>query len=126
MSTYLFVYGTLKSEFVHEVTDRLQREARFVGNATIKGSIYDLGAHPGFVKDSKDLVHGELYHIITPESFIWLDEYEEAPILFLRREVKATIMGEKVLAYVYEYPGHVYQYEKIEGGNYTKIPAASN
>ena len=116
MSTYLFVYGTLKSDFENAMSKRLQNEAILEGKATVKGSLYDLGEYPAYVKDSKDLVHGELYHIIYPETLRWLDEYEEVPVLYLRKEIKATILGEKVPCFVYEYAGHIYQYDKIYGG----------
>lgn len=118
MSNFLFVYGTLKTSFDNNEAKRLRREATLIGEATIKGSLYNLGPYPAFLKDSKDLVHGELFEVHHEETFQWLDRYEEVPVLYLRREVKATINDQKIKCQVYEYAGHVYAYDKIEGGNF--------
>lgn len=124
MSNYLFVYGTLKTNFQNYEALRLRKEARFLGEATVKGSLYNLGPYPAYLKDSKDLVHGELFEVLNEETFRWLDDYEDVPVLYLRREVKARMNGEKVICQVYEYAGHVYSLEKIQSGDFqVPLPA---
>lgn len=118
MSNYLFVYGTLKTNFGNHEAQRLRKEATLVGTATVKGSLYNVGPYPAYLKDSKDLVQGELFEVHHEETLMWLDAYEEVPVLYLRRTVKARINGEKIKCFVYEYTGHVYSLEKIESGNF--------
>lgn len=118
MIEYLFVYGTLKSMFKNPGATKLREASELVGTATIKGSLYDMGAYPALVLDSKELVYGELYKVKESVVFDWLDEYEEVPILYMRRKVKAKCEGEKYKCFVYEYAGHVYQYPRLESGTY--------
>ncbi|HMP30139.1 MAG TPA: gamma-glutamylcyclotransferase [Saprospiraceae bacterium] len=121
MNKYIFVYGTLMSSFDNPAAKRLKEEATLIGKATINGSLYQLERYPAVVFDSKDKVHGELYELHDENSFAWIDQYEEVPILYVRRKVKAKCEGIKYKCYAYEYAGHVYQYAKIEGGNYLNI-----
>lgn len=60
---YLFVYGTLRKAFEHEMHAVLERAARLVGEATVPGALYDLGAYPGLVvaEAGAARVTGELY-----------------------------------------------------------------
>ena len=120
MANYIFVYGTLMSSFNTNESFRLRNETKFIGNATVKGSLYDAGSYPALVFDSKEKVYGELYEIINPDTLEWLDKYEEVPVLYVRRKIKAKCNDEKYECNVYEYAGHVYKFEKIEGGSYKK------
>jgi gamma-glutamylcyclotransferase (GGCT)/AIG2-like uncharacterized protein YtfP len=83
MQAYLFVYGTLMSTAAGALgkgmRERLQREARLLGAATIRGRLYDLGRYPALVDsdDPAELVHGEVFALHAPRmSFAWLDKYE--------------------------------------------------
>lgn len=115
---YLFVYGTLRPEFHNEVSNRLKKECTLVGKATVKGSIYDLGQFPAFVPDAFGRVHGWVYELKSEDTFIWMDEFENVPVLYLRNEVKAKIEDNKLLCYIYAYAGHIYKYNRIEAGDY--------
>jgi gamma-glutamylcyclotransferase (GGCT)/AIG2-like uncharacterized protein YtfP len=126
MSNYLFVYGTLMSEYENPMSAKLRSESTLIGPATIKGSVYNLGTYPALVFDSKDKVYGEMYQINDDQTWEWLDQYEEVPVLYVRREVKIKCLGEKYWGFVYEYAGHVYQYDKIESGDFRKIHLESN
>ncbi len=68
MAQHLFVYGTLMSGAGHRMGARLQREARLVGPARIKGRLYDLGAYPALVETgpADGDVHGEVFELIDP------------------------------------------------------------
>jgi hypothetical protein len=49
MSDYLFVYGTLQPGVApREIADAVE-ELKVIGNATVRGVLYDLGEFPGAV-----------------------------------------------------------------------------
>lgn len=60
---HLFVYGTLRKHLAHEMHGVLKRAARLVGEATVQGTLYDLGAYPALVVAGagEGRVTGELY-----------------------------------------------------------------
>lgn len=77
----LFVYGTLRKALEHEMHRVLARGARFVGEAALRGALYDLGAYPGLVTegDGLDCVSGELYALGPDDAeatLALLDAYE--------------------------------------------------
>jgi gamma-glutamylcyclotransferase (GGCT)/AIG2-like uncharacterized protein YtfP len=77
MLDYLFVYGTLGSRFENRYARLLRAQSVFAGEATVRGTIRDMGAYPAFRREPDGLVHGELYQLRTPESTLAaLDEYE--------------------------------------------------
>jgi gamma-glutamylcyclotransferase (GGCT)/AIG2-like uncharacterized protein YtfP len=121
MSKYLFVYGTLMSHFNNPVAEKLRSESTLIGVATTKGTLYNLGKYPAIVFDSKEKVHGELYELHDEASFKWLDEYEDVPVLYIRRVVKVKCNDVKYKCNVYEYAGHVYQFEKIVTGQFQNL-----
>jgi len=59
----------------------LVREAHFVGEASVRGVLFDLGTYPGLVvnEQATDLVKGEIYELRAPSAdgtLAVLDEYE--------------------------------------------------
>jgi gamma-glutamylcyclotransferase (GGCT)/AIG2-like uncharacterized protein YtfP len=79
MNPHLFVYGTLLSTAGHPMGDRLRREARLVGAASIEGQLFSLGRYPGLVEapGAGTRVHGEVYALDAPAASLkWLDAYE--------------------------------------------------
>jgi len=83
MNPNLFVYGTLKSTyqgtFGRPMRDRLHKECKLLGPATMLGRLFDLGDYPGLAEpmSGADVVQGELLQLTDPlPSFIWLDAYE--------------------------------------------------
>jgi len=77
----VFVYGTLRSALGHEMHRVLTHGARFIGDATVRGALYDLGAYPGLVTEGDDLerVSGELYALEPDDAEVTLallDAYE--------------------------------------------------
>lgn len=114
---YLFVYGTLMSagsdELGRPMRERLQREGRSLGAATINGRLYDLGAYPG-LRDGTgngEMVHGEVFRLDKPDAtFVWLDAYESIvpgnpADSEYERVVREVSLGEgtSVTAWVYLY-----------------------
>lgn len=121
---YLFVYGTLMKKCKrNEWSNFLQKNARYIGEARIKGDLYKVDFYPGLVK-SESVVHGEVYEI-KDRSYVfhYLDQYEDFNAenpehsLYLRErsEVVLEKSGEKKEAWVYYYNrpiGHLKKYPK--------------
>lgn len=55
------------------------REARYTGEAYVRGRLYDFGEYPGLVTSAGGggVVHGEVFELANPEAtFVWLDAFE--------------------------------------------------
>lgn len=122
-SSLLFVYGTLMSgacsPYGASERARLDSESRVLGQATIMGHLYDLGAYPGLMLNAPGCslsrcVEGELRELVAPDDvFRWLDAYEgmgaaeplEDPYRRELREVLVTDTGRVLSAWVYVYQG---------------------
>jgi gamma-glutamylcyclotransferase (GGCT)/AIG2-like uncharacterized protein YtfP len=133
MTNRLFVYGTLLSTARHPMGARLQREARLVGPATMRGRLYDLGSYPGLVEaDGGDsLVHGEVYALNTPAVTLrWLDVYEGvlpgrpvySPYERIVRPVRLA-SGETVDSWLYLYRKSVRLRPEVKDGRWMAPPA---
>ncbi|HYC90099.1 MAG TPA: gamma-glutamylcyclotransferase family protein [Thermoanaerobaculia bacterium] len=75
----LFVYGTLRRDAGQAVHHLLARHGTFVGEATVRGRLFDLGSYPGMTLDGdRGVVLGELYEITSdwPAFIARLDAYE--------------------------------------------------
>ncbi|MDX1376402.1 MAG: gamma-glutamylcyclotransferase family protein [Burkholderiales bacterium] len=126
----LFVYGTLRRALRHEMHRVLQRAAAFVGTATVRGTLYDLGAYPGLVAaaDSDDLVTGEVYRLErnrAGETLAALDAYEGCtaadpePHEYRRRVVPARLAdGSERAAWTYVLNRSPAGLERIPHGDY--------
>jgi gamma-glutamylcyclotransferase (GGCT)/AIG2-like uncharacterized protein YtfP len=128
---HLFVYGTLMSHAVGALgkaqRERLQRESRSLGAATMTGArLYDLGRYPGLVESgaAADIVHGEVVALANPQrTFLWLDAYEgviagspeASDYARLERSVRLAAGGE-VSAWVYVFLREVAHRRAITGG----------
>jgi gamma-glutamylcyclotransferase (GGCT)/AIG2-like uncharacterized protein YtfP len=80
MTGHLFVYGTLLPSAAHEMgrteRARLALQERWVGPATVRGQLYDLGEYPGLAFGT-GVVYGGIYQLLDPAgSLVWLDAYE--------------------------------------------------
>lgn len=77
MLDLLFVYGTLRRDFDNPHARLLRANASFVGHATVRGSVHQIGGYAAFRPDGDTYVEGELYRLDDPESTLAaLDEYE--------------------------------------------------
>ena len=113
---FLFVYGTLMgsaaSDYGRDMRERLHRELRSYGVATMQGRLYDLGSYPGLIgsADPGDLVQGEVVRLADPDAvFGWLDAYEgivrgRADNEYERVLSPARLQGETLVS------AHVYRY----------------
>jgi len=75
----LFVYGSLKCCYAHEMHQQLRTFASFVEEGMFQGKLYRIDWYPGVVasEDPRDQVSGEIYHIADSRRlFRVLDAYE--------------------------------------------------
>lgn len=101
---HVFVYGTLRRGQANDI-NRLQPAPGYLGQARIRGTLYDLGPYPGVVLGGADRVQGEVY-AITPELEQQLDVIEDvAPVPsgeYARRHVELEVGGRQLRCLVYE------------------------
>ncbi len=124
----LFVYGSLRSGFRSPVYEYISRFFKFIGDAKVKGKLYDMGSYPAGVQSSDDsFIIGELYQAKNEHEFSWaigqLDDYEgvavEADeIQLYRREVVDVHINDKITpAWIYWYNGNIGGREVIDSGD---------
>lgn len=124
----LFVYGSLRSGFRSPVYEYISRFFKYIGEAKVKGKLYDMGSYPAGVPTEEDsFIIGELYQAKNEHEFSWaigqLDDYEgvsvEADeIQLYRREVTAVhINGQTTKAWIYWYNGDVSSRPVIVSGD---------
>ncbi len=124
----LFVYGSLRSGFRNPVYQYLTKYFHLIGEAVVKGKLYDLGEYPAASATEDDkFISGELYAINNPLEFSWaigqLDDYEglnteegETP-LYKREQVIAFHKGDPHAAWIYWYNGDISSKPEIESGD---------
>ena len=76
MSDLVFVYGTLKKGYGNH---HLLKNAEFVGDATVKGTLYVEGL-PMYRSEGDGVVHGELYQVdnVTLGALDMLEGYRKS------------------------------------------------
>lgn len=127
-TNHLFVYGSLLSGFKSHAYEYIRKYFKLLGEATVKGTMYDMGDFPVVVPtDTGRSIHGELYEIINPHEFSFamaqLDDYEgmypeEGEDVYYDREaVDANFNGEIITAWVYWYTGDVGDKRIVESGD---------
>ena len=101
---YVFVYGTLRKGQERDI-NHLRPAPLFIGNAQVKGTLYNLGSYPGLHLTGDQPVQGEVYQI-TPELERQLDEIEEVwpepNGEYVRREVAVQCAATVLTCLVYE------------------------
>lgn len=114
----LFVYGSLRSGFHSPVYEYISRFFTFVGEAKVKGKLFDLGEYPAAIPAEEDFfIIGELYIAKNQQEFSWaigqLDDYEgldveegETP-LYERKVTEVHTNDQVTHAWVYWYNGDV-------------------
>jgi gamma-glutamylcyclotransferase (GGCT)/AIG2-like uncharacterized protein YtfP len=116
----LFTYGTLMRGYgLHHV---LGRQAQFVGVASARGRLLDLGRYPGVV-DGRGRVTGEVYRLRNPQVLPALDRAEG--VQFLRGHTLVTLAdGERARAWIYRYRGPRERAVAIPDGDYRRARPA--
>ena len=112
--TKLFVYGTLRSGFHHPAYDYISKHFKRVGEAKVKGNLYDLGEYPAATPATENVfIIGELYDLKEAGEFDWaieqLDDYEglnpeEGDTKLFSRELTEVFYNhDSVQAWIYWY-----------------------
>jgi gamma-glutamylcyclotransferase (GGCT)/AIG2-like uncharacterized protein YtfP len=115
MPDALFIYGTLHPDRAPAEIASAARRLKSLGPATIRATLYNLGAYPGAILDTSAVpIPGELFSVPDAPTLARLDWYEDfrpdspADSLFLRVETTATLPdGSQVPCWVYVYNGEV-------------------
>lgn len=117
----MFVYGTLRRGGRNDIA-RFAPAPRFVADARIHGTLYDLGSYPGAVLGGSGLLVGEVY-AITPALEAQLDELEEVRPddrgEYIKREVRVRVGEKDIACLVYEiHPDRIAGRTVIASGNW--------
>jgi gamma-glutamylcyclotransferase (GGCT)/AIG2-like uncharacterized protein YtfP len=101
MSKHLvFVYGTLRRGGAGAMSVRFP-DSKFIAEAEVSGSLYDLGAYPGLQLDESDsTVMGEVYEV-DDETLNELDDFE-ASSHYRRKQVEFSLDARKRMCWTYE------------------------
>jgi gamma-glutamylcyclotransferase (GGCT)/AIG2-like uncharacterized protein YtfP len=121
MMPHVFVYGTLRRHGRNDIA-RFRPAPVFVGEASIAGTLYDLGAYPGVVLGGAGRVKGEIYRI-EPEVEAALDRLEEVADddsgEYVRRQVRVAFGARRLDCLVYEiHPTRIVGCRVIESGDW--------
>jgi len=96
----VFVYGTLRRGSAQAMSVRFPG-SKFIDEAKVSGSLYDLGAYPGLlVNESKSLVIGEVYEV-DDEILNKLDDFE-ASSNYWRKQVEISLGTHRKVCWTYE------------------------
>ena len=133
MKNHLFLYGTLLTGASDEVAN-IVRQFRRVGEAYVRGKLYDLGEYPGAVADpsSNTSIRGELVELPPDQELLEeLDRYEEfypsspEASLFVRKRTRVkTADGRDHEAWIYIYNKDPGDAPIVRGGDYSKSRVA--
>ena len=77
--TYLLVYGTLMRRYNNPYAVNLRKQAKYLYEGKIKGTLYHLGQYPGLIRSELEdqWVNGEIFQLPdSPKLLKSLDEYE--------------------------------------------------
>lgn len=121
---YLFVYGSLRSEFNNPYSNFLKEKGRWVSKGIFKGVLLNLGNYPAVKEWKNGRVVGEVYDISENKRIIldFLDAYEgiNVPNPEYSREI-AEINTQKgyLPCYIYKYSG-TDDFKVIDNEDYIK------
>ena len=114
----LFVYGTLKKG---QRANHYLKDAKFIGNATTKDSIFDMqsnqGLYPFVFLDGNKRILGEVYSVPMDE-LKFLDMYEgyrpDGSGLYLRNEFDYVLEnGQEIKAIMYYQKANVHNLKNL-------------
>jgi gamma-glutamylcyclotransferase (GGCT)/AIG2-like uncharacterized protein YtfP len=114
----IFVYGSLRSGFKSPAYEYISRYFTLVGEAKVKGELFDMGTFPAAVPSTENkFVIGELYRITNEKEFDWamgqLDDYEGVNVgfdevqLYRKDLTEVFINDHKTHAWIYWYNGDI-------------------
>ncbi|UVH55186.1 gamma-glutamylcyclotransferase [Variovorax paradoxus] len=129
MMPHVFVYGTLRRGGRNDIA-RYRPTPVLVGEASIAGTLYDLGAYPGVVLGGVGRVKGEVY-VVEPAVEAALDVLEEVADddsgEYIKRQVRVDVGGQWFDCLVYEiHPTRIAGRRVIESGDWIAHAARSD
>jgi gamma-glutamylcyclotransferase (GGCT)/AIG2-like uncharacterized protein YtfP len=96
----VFVYGTLRRGSAGAMSIRFP-DSKFIAEAQVSGSLYDLGAYPGLLLNEADSsVTGEVYEV-DDEILNQLDDFE-ASSHYCRKQVEISLGSHRKVCWTYE------------------------
>jgi gamma-glutamylcyclotransferase (GGCT)/AIG2-like uncharacterized protein YtfP len=118
---HVFVYGTLRRGGRNDIA-RYRPAPQLIGEASIAGTLFDLGAYPGIVLAGERRVRGEVY-AIEPAVEAALDVLEEVADddsgEYIKRQVRVDVGGQWFDCLVYEiHPTRIAGRAVIESGDW--------
>ena len=124
----LFVYGSLRSGFQHAAYQYIARYFHLIGDAKVKGKLYDMGDYPAALPTHDEFyITGELYQLKEDQDFSWviaqIDDYEgvnpePGESALYRREITTVYAGNQITnAWIYWYNNDVSGKPIIESGD---------
>ena len=118
---HVFVYGTLRRGGRNDIA-RFRPAPRYVADARIQGTLYDLGSYPGAVLGGSGVLVGEVY-AIAPSLEAQLDQLEEVRPdgsgEYIKRSVRVQVGTTQLLCLVYEiHPDRIAGLGVIASGNW--------
>ncbi|WP_432731112.1 gamma-glutamylcyclotransferase family protein [Variovorax sp. W6] len=121
MMPHVFVYGTLRCGGRNDIA-RYRPAPQLVGEASVAGTLYDLGAYPGIVLGGEGRVRGEVYAIESTVEAA-LDVLEEVADddsgEYIKRRVRVDVGGQWFDCLVYEiHPTRIAGRKVIESGDW--------
>lgn len=120
----LFVYGTLRPRCASDMTRRLVDDLEHAGEATMRGTLYDIGPYPA-MRRGEGTVRGDLLAVRDAARLRALDAYEEcggpSPLFERVTAVARRTDGVEVVAWVYLYVGPLGTARPIDGGDYATV-----
>jgi gamma-glutamylcyclotransferase (GGCT)/AIG2-like uncharacterized protein YtfP len=127
---HLFVYGTLSPRHAPPEIAATVRRLRPVGQASVRGRLYDLGEYPGAIlsKTSRSVIRGEVFELPgDSQTLSSLDNYEgfeprkPSSSLFVRRMWPVLMDdGTRLRCWVYVYNGDTRQAQPVRSGRYAR------
>jgi gamma-glutamylcyclotransferase (GGCT)/AIG2-like uncharacterized protein YtfP len=123
----VFFYGTLMAGFDRRRQAGIEANLKYVGRASIRAALFDLGFYPAAVPAPESQVWGELYEIVSDEPTVLraLDEIEghrpgdPERSLYTRAQASVIVDDDRtLLAWVYFYNAPLGRAERIPSGDY--------
>jgi gamma-glutamylcyclotransferase (GGCT)/AIG2-like uncharacterized protein YtfP len=130
--THLFIYGSLRSGFQHPAYEYIHQYFEFVSDATVSGTLFDMGAYPAAIPVSAgNRIVGELYKIKDEDEFDWaiaqLDDYEgvdpeEGEEMLFKRALTNVLLsnGNEAISWIYWFNGDVTGKPVVSSGDVLK------
>ena len=95
----VFIYGTLRRGSARAMSIRFPG-SRFVADAKVSGSLFDLGVYPGLLlEESNSMVIGEVYEVDN-ETLSKLDDFESSSH-YWRKQVKISLGTHSKKCWIY-------------------------